>query len=146
VNPVDFIGALDRLSRLYHRARKAATGVTGLTEDELAVLSEAGRKPGSAVDQIAEALSMTANAAAGIVGKLLKKGFLSGSEKAVEPTPKGLEATDQVWLAFAQALGGAASIATAIAGLITTIASILDRWTERPAEQKQATKRRKRSK
>ncbi|MBI2900230.1 MAG: hypothetical protein HYY17_08590, partial [Planctomycetes bacterium] len=44
-----------------------------------------------------------------------------------------------------QALGGAGAIATAVAGLITSVTGVLDRWVERnmPAPEKPAAKGRK---
>ncbi len=125
----------------------------------MSVLSEANRRPGSPIDLIASVLSMSGKAAGQVVKKLVKKGLLSESappdepsKVQVEPTPKGRETgvqvTQDVWSAFAQALGGAASIATAMAGLITTIASILDRWVDHALPRKEeapTTPRKKRS-
>lgn len=149
VNPLDFVGALDRLTRIYDKARRLALGTAGLSQEELSVLSEANRRPGTPIDMIASVLSMSGKAAGQIVKKLVKKGLLSDSDsEVVEPTPKGretgVEVTQNVWTAFAQALGGAASIATAMAGLISTIASILDRWVDHALPRKEEAPKKKR--
>lgn len=144
MTPIDFVGALERLTRVYDKAKRLALGSTGLSSEELSVLSEASRRPRSPVDQIASVLSMSGAAAGKVVKKLVRKGFLAESDHQVEPTDRGRQATEQVWTAFAQALGGAASIATAMAGLISTIASMLDRWVDHALPEPKPKKRRAR--
>jgi len=143
MNPTNFVGALERLTRVYEQAKRIALSASGLSSEELSVLSEAGRRPRVPIGQIASVLSMSGSAASRIVKGLLKKGFLSGNGEGVEATARGREATDQVWAAFAQALGGAASIATAMAGLIGSMTSLLDRWVDRtlPAPPKKRHRR-----
>ncbi|GEM_PF-7135164 len=135
MNPTDFVGAFERLTRVYDQARKIALGATGLSAEQLSVLSEASRQPGSSVGTLASALSMTAGVARKAVRALVQKGLLSQDDEAVQPTERGHRIRDkavaEVWSGFAQALGGAGAIANAVAGLIATVTSILDRWKER---------------
>ncbi|MBI2899527.1 MAG: MarR family transcriptional regulator, partial [Planctomycetes bacterium] len=115
MNPTDFVGAFERITRAYQAARKIALGASGLSPEQLSVLSEANRRPGTPVEVIASALSMTASAATRAVKQLVRMGLLSSDEERVEPTEKGQaigsRATEQVWSGFAQALGGAGAIA-----------------------------------
>ena len=150
MDPIDFVGAFERITRAYQAARKIALGASGLSPEQLSILSEANRRPGTPVDAIASALSMTASAATKAVKQLVRMGLLAGDGGRVEPTEKGhaigVRATEQVWTGFAQALGGAGAIANAVAGLITSATSVLDRWVERnmPQPEKPQAKERKR--
>lgn len=135
MNALDFVGAFERLTRVYDHARKLALGGSDLSAEQLSILSEAARHPGTPVGTLASALSMTAAAARKAVRALVTKGLLVDDDDTVEPTERGQQvsakATAEVWAGFASVLGGAGAIANAFAVFITSLTNILDRWRER---------------
>jgi len=140
VNASDFLSAMERVMLYYNRAKAYALEKVNLSGIELSLLAEAVRNPGATLQSLAEKLSLTLNAASEVVASLVEKGMVSEESTAkggkrkvrVSVTKKGrsakLQASELAWMAFARALGGAASVAIAVAGLINTLSSILDRW------------------
>ncbi len=145
VNASDFLSAMERVMLYYNRAKGYALEKVNLSGIELSLLAEAVRNPGATLQSLAEKLSLTLNAASEVVASLVEKGMVSeeggakgGKKKVrVSVTKKGrvtkLQASELAWMAFARALGGAASVAIAVAGLINTLSSILDRWRPVPS-------------
>ncbi len=155
---------MERVTQYYNRAKEYALKKVNLSSPELSLLAEAVRNPGATLQSLAEKLSLTLNAASEVVASLVEKGMVSeekekggGKKKVrVSVTKKGrvakLQASEHAWMAFARALGGAASVAIAVAGLINTLSSILDRWRpvtvpdipeEEPPKRRKAVKKRK---
>ncbi len=147
VNASDFLSAMERVMLYYNRAKGYALEKVNLSGIELSLLAEAVRNPGATLQSLAEKLSLTLNAASEVVASLVEKGMVSeeggakgGKKKVrVSVTKKGrvtkLQASELAWMAFARALGGAASVAIAVAGLINTLSSILDRWRTVPSPE-----------
>lgn len=108
-----------------------------LSPVQLSILAEAMKKPGASVPLLASALSMTTSAAGKVVDALVKRGFLQKDQAAVQPTAKGAE----VWSAVAQAIGGAASIATAVSGFIHTMGGVVKKWSDRAMPPKPKRKK-----
>ncbi len=149
VNASDFLSAMERVMLYYNRAKAYALEKVNLSGIELSLLAEAVRNPGATLQSLAEKLSLTLNAASEVVASLVEKGMVSeestakgGKKKVrVSVTKKGrsakLQASELAWMAFARALGGAASVAIAVAGLINTLSSILDRWRPVPSVEEE---------
>jgi DNA-binding MarR family transcriptional regulator len=158
---------MERVMQVYNRAKNYAMKKVDLSGPELSLLAEAVRHPGATLQFLAEKLSLTLNAASDVVASLVEKGMVSekgpkggGKKKVrVSVTKKGrvtkLHASELAWMAFARALGGAASVAIAVAGLINTLSSILDRWRpvtvpelppDPPAPRKRTKKRKAKAK
>ncbi len=138
---------MERVMLYYNRAKAYALEKVNLSGIELSLLAEAVRNPGATLQTLAEKLSLTLSAASEVVSSLVEKGMVSeelesagGKKKVrVSVTKKGrtakLQASELAWMAFARALGGAASVAIAVAGLINTLSSILDRWRPVPSPE-----------
>ena len=99
---------------------------------QFSILSEAMKNPGASIPVLASALSLTTGAASKGIDFLVKRGLLQKDDATVAPTSKGSE----VWSAVAQAIGGAASIATAVSGFIRTMSGVVKKWSDRALPKK----------